>query len=359
MKLRAQYQWSSLDPSGGSDRVKGGSAGNGRRGNDEWRRFRVGVEAKVLNHFTLFSNWNIGGLDTRYKYSNGNWSRSQSEGVLDEMFISGTFKPVTFTLGKHKPAFIGEYRTSSSKIITIERSNLVNQLTAEKLYGISVKNSDSKAKFGWNVGVWLNGQHDGVWAEPGFNSADNAMVGLSLNYATSEKSRLYLDYMHSFVNEDRVSEDTTYNGPGAKDVLALTWEAKKGKLSFMAEAMAGFNVIGLDSKSAGAENVYGVVLMPSYRVTPHFEGVLRYQLAAGSNAVQGYSRYATTNSDYSSVSDLSHGIYLGVNYYVCPEHTDSMRVMAGVEYMNSHGCDAKGEKGFTGWSYSLGLRSNF
>lgn len=361
LKARMQYQWAAIDPAGGADRVKGGADGHGRRENDEWRRFRLGAEAKVLRHFTLYGNFNIGGLDTRYKMDgNGNWHHGESEETADEVYLKGDFAPVSFTIGKHKPAFIGEYRTSSAKIITLERSALVNQLTPEKLYGVSVRNSDKKAGLGWEAGLWMNGlDEDTVWLLPVWDSKESAMLGIGLSYATGKHSRLYLDYMHSFAHTD-VADATkganTYGGPGAKDVVALTWEAKKDKLSFMAEAMAGFDVInGADC----SQNVAGVTLMPSYRLTPHWEGVLRYQLSAGSNAVKEDSRYYATNSAYSGTCDLMHGFYMGVNYYVCPTEPHMMKWMAGVEYLNSHGTDAKGEKAFTGWSFSTGLRCNF
>ncbi len=356
VKLRAQYQWGSIDPNGGSSRVKGGVDGHGRRHNDEWRRFFLGMQAKVLNRFTLCAVWNLHGLDTREQYRNGSWGDGVSSGPIDEIYISGNFKPVSFTLGRHKPAFIGEYRTSSAKIITMERSALVNQLTPDELYGLSFRNSDKKDSLGWELGVWMNGQHDDHWASPAFNSGDNIMLGASLSYATGEKSRLYLDYMRSFVNTGRPQEDSEYMGPGARDILALTWEAKKDKFSLMAEAISAFNVVG---EGEGAENVYGLILIPSYRVTPHIEGVFRYQLSAGSNAVGQDSRYATTNGAFAKTCDLLHGLYFGVNYYVCPENTDTMRIMAGVEYFNAHGRDAAGEKGFSGWNYSMGVRCNF
>ncbi len=356
IKLRAQYQWGSIDPNGGGDRVKGGADGHGRRYNDEWRRVRLGAQAKVLRHFTLCTVWNIGGLDARDQYRNGRWSDGVSSGTVEELYLSGTFKPVTFTLGKHKPSFIGEYRLSSAKIVTMERSSLVNQLSPAKLYGLSFKNADKKAPLGWELGAWVNGEHEGAWVEPALNSGDNIMLGASLSHAVGEKGRLYLDYMHSCVNTGRPQADSEYAGPGARDILALTWETKKDRLNFMAEAIAGFNVIGGDE---GAENVYGLIFIPSYRVTPHVEGVFRYQLAAGSNAVGHDSRYVTTNGAFAKTSDLLHGIYIGVNYYVCPENTDTMRIMAGAEYVNSHGRASNGEKGFSGWNYSMGVRCNF
>lgn len=359
-RFRPQYQWGYTDPAGGADRVKGGAAGDGRRENDEWRRFRLGAKAKVLNRFVLFTDWDIGGLDQRYKYSNNQWQRSRGKTGVYELYVQGDFKPVTITLGKQKPAFIGEYRTSDSQILTIERSNLVNQLTAESLYGLDLRNSDKKAPFGWELGIWVNGEHDGLWKEPAFNSASNVMLAGGISYATSDNSRLYLDYMHSFRNEGReLADGISMQGPGARDVVALTWTLKHGNFNFMAEGMAGFNCVGATDKKDGAENVAGISLIPSYKLSPHWEAVFRYQLASGSNAVDAYSRYAATNSAYSSVSDMLQGFYFGVNYYVNPDKPDMMRVMLGAEYQDSAGRDAKGDKGFTGWQYGAALRANF
>lgn len=351
LKLRGQYQWGYVDPAGGDSRVKGD-----RKDNNEWRRFRLGAQAKVLNRFTLKGVWNIGGLDTRSKYADGNWDRSHSEGTLDELTISTELEPVTLTLGKHKPAYMAEYRTSSGKLLTLERSALVNQLKAEKLYGVSVANADKKADWGWNAGLWVNGQRDNTWLEPSFNSADNVTLGMSVSRATGSKGRVTLDYMHSFRNEGRSQSGTEYAGPGAVDVVALSWEGKQGNLTLLAEALAGFNVYG---GTKGAQNVFGLTIMPSYRFTPHWEGVLRYQLASGSNAVKADSRYYSTNSTYSGTSDLLQGVYLGANYYVCPENPHMLKLMLGAEYLNSEGRDAKGNKGFTGWQLSSAVRFDF
>lgn len=351
LKLRGQYQWGYLDPAGGDDRVKGN-----RNDNNEWRRFRLGAQAKVLNQFTLKGVWNVGGLDARNKFSDGEWDRSHTEGTLDELTLSTTLKPVTLTVGKHKPAYMAEYRTSSAKILTMERSVLVNQLKAEKLYGISVANADKKAEWGWNAGLWVNGQRDNAWLEPSFNSEESVTLGMSVSRATGKNGRLQLDYMHSFHKDGETNSDSEYAGPGAQDVFALSWEGKQDKWSFLAEAQAGLNVYG---GASGAENVFGLVLMPSYRFTPNWEGVVRYQLASGSNAVKGDSRYYTTNSTYSGTSDLLQGLYMGANYYVCPENPHMLKLMLGAEYLNSEGKDAKGKKGFTGWQLSSAVRFDF
>ena len=49
------------------------------------------------------------------------------------------------------------------------------------------------------------------------------MIGGSISYATGSDSRLYLDYMHSFVDWKKIHHsELSYEGCGARDILALT-----------------------------------------------------------------------------------------------------------------------------------------
>ncbi len=355
VSFRAQWQMNWLDPSN-DDRLKGDEGYN-----SEFRRFRLGANAKIFKNFKVKAVWNIGGLQDVAKYSNGDWNAGETSNSLDELCITGTFKPVSFTVGKHKADYLAEYATSSSKINTIERSGITNQLSADKQWGISIKNSDKKAKYGWQAGVWANGGLDNEWANPDWNSEASYMIGARVSMATGDMGRLTLGYMHSFAEVDasgaaKTTSKVGYEGPGAKDVISLSWQGKKDKVTLLADAIAGFNVIDGDE---GAENVFGLVVIPTYRFSPHFEGVFRYQLSAGSNAAKCYKNYYTENSTYSSTADLLQGFYMGMNYYVDPKNTDHMRVMVGAEYLNSHGTNSKGQKGYTGWSFSTAFRVNF
>ncbi len=361
LAFRAQWQMNWLDPSGGDDRLMGGTDGRPESYNSEFRRFRVGAKAKVFNHFKVESVWNVGGLQGASKYANNDWDAGQTTGQLDTFSITGTFDPVAIQVGKFKADYTAEYATSSSKINTIERSFITNQLAADKLYGISIKNSDKKDKFGWQLGAWSNAARDNHWASPDLNDDSSYMVGAKLSMATGDMGRLTLGYMHSFADIDASGDavtgtDVDYNGPGAQDVVTLSWQGKTDKMTFLADAIAGFNVIGADE---GAENVFGVVLLPTYRISPHFEAVFRYQLSAGSNAAKTYKRYYDYNSTYETYADLIQGFYFGMNYYVDPKNVDHMRVMVGAEYINSHGTDSAGDKAYTGWAFSTAFRVNF
>ncbi len=361
--FRAQYQWNWLDPSGGDDRLVGGADGRPENFNSEFRRLRLGAKATVFNHFKVEGIWNLGGAQKAAEYEAGDWDAGQTSNSVDSLSITGKFKPVSFTLGKFKAAYTAEYRTSSSKINTIERSFITNQLTAGKLYGVSIFNSDKKAKYGWQLGAWVNGANENEWESPKFDNDSSWMVGARLHMATGLKGRLSLDYMHSFaeIEEGKDTVDTgnkvSYEGPGAVDVVSLSWQGEYEKMTFLVDAIAGFNVI--ETKQDDSQNVFGLVVLPTYRINDHFEAIFRYQLSAGSNACKTYKRYYDYNSTYTTYADLIQGFYFGMNYYVDPENEDHMRIMAGAEYINSHGTNEKDEKAYTGWAFTTAVRINF
>lgn len=350
--FRAQYQWGSVAPSGDGNQI------NERRSNNEFRRLRMGAKATVFEDYKVKAVFDIGGANGTIK----DGERTRTSAALNSFEVSRKIGDYGIEIGKIKPAYTGEYRTSSSKIKTIERSAIVNQLTADKTWGLSVESKDKKSMINWQTGVWLQGLHeDHIWTEPGFSSDTSAMWGASLTIKTGDSSKLYVDYMHSFAkteDSEPIEPDCiSYCGPGAKDVLGLSYEYKKDKVYFMGELIGGFNVT---SDKKGAENVFGLVLLPTYKFNDHFEGVFRYQLSAGSNAAKIYKRYYTTNTDASSYSDLMQAFYLGVNYYICPDKPDMMKIMTGIEYVDSHGVAKEGgDKGYTGWQFSTALRVNF
>ncbi|MFR4416354.1 MAG: porin [Akkermansia sp.] len=264
VSLRMQYGLDWIDPNG-EGRVMGEKEGNGRRFNDEWRRFRAGFNMKFLNNFKINNVWNIGGMDglESYNAKTNTWDTSDLTYSLYELNLEYKGDPITYAIGKIKPRITGEYRTSSSAILTIERSMLVNQLRPETNYGFQVNNSDKKDKLGWAAGVWLNGNGGtgtGTFnnrIEPAFNSRDNCFITGTLSYDTSNdvfRCRGWIMPITSPTGATthktrrmKSSPATALNpntghrrqGRGGAD-LGRLWD-----FSLMTEVMAGFNVIGM------------------------------------------------------------------------------------------------------------------
>lgn len=363
LSLRMQYQAGWTKPNG--EHSQGGGHDDG------FRRFRMGANAKMLNgKLKLVNVWDIGGVVSgRAKSSDGTWHHVDTKAHLYELNGTYTAKPVDISVGKMKPAITSEYKTSSSAIITVERSVLVNQLRPETNWGIQFKNSDKKDKIGWLFGTYLNAEGGGKRGdELEFNSEDNAFVMGSLSYDTSgvitKKGRVWLDYIHNFtdyIGDEKYpayGNERAYKGPGARDIAALSWDMEQNRFSMVTELMAGFSIA--NAPTSEAKNLYGLVLMPSYKFSPNWEGVFRYQYATGKDAIKVEKRYATTTTTSTKYADSLHAFYLGLNYYIDSKNPNMAKIMAGIEYSNYKNDKGHDQKyAFTGLTYYLSFRTNF
>lgn len=377
--LRMQYQVGWVDPNGDAVGTQAGGY------QDEFRRFRLGANAKMFNgKLKLATVWNVGGVPGRRKNmaSAGmpqDWANGDNAASLYELYAEYTTNLVLISFGCLKPAFTSEYRTSSSAILTVERSVLVNQLRSETNYGIWFKNPGKDDKLGWNIGTFLNGMDGGTrMDEPEFSSQYGCFLMTGVNYDTSgfitKKGRIWLDYVHNFsdaVDEKLPSQSrtwgSTYRGVGAEDILALSWDMSEGPWSFVTEILGGMNVNkNTTSRPANTtQNVWGVVFMPSYKFNPNWEAVFRYQYANGTDAIKTEGRYiaggstgATRNA--ASLCDQLNAFYIGVNYYICESNPNMMKVMLGAEYSNyDNDRGVRSSTAFNGWSYYLAFRTNF
>ena len=104
VSLRMQYGMDWIDPNG-EGRVMGEKEGNGRRFNDEWRRFRAGFNMKFLKNFKFNNVWNIGGMDglESYNASENRWDTSDLTYSLYELNLEYKGGPITYAIGKIKP----------------------------------------------------------------------------------------------------------------------------------------------------------------------------------------------------------------------------------------------------------------
>ncbi len=94
------------------------------------------------------------------------------------------------------------------------------------------------------------------------------------------------------------------------------------------ELMSGFRVVG----TSLGENVYGLAVLPSYRFSPHLEGVFRYQLSHGRDAVKMYARYVPAVTTYPKWVSTMNSFLLRPELLFFPEDPDMLKLMAGGIY---------------------------
>jgi phosphate-selective porin OprO/OprP len=319
LKLIGRYQWQYADL----------NSNQGDWSDSESRRVRLGTEAKVFG-----GDWKLKGE------ININDDFSPFYKSLEEAYIKyqGT-DALNVTIGKQKSAWSYEQSTSSRKILTFERSLLVNQLSPKKTTGISASGSIEN----WN---YVFGIYNGNINEE-FGDLDNSgeFALASIGYDYSEKSNFdkaawRLDWLHN-------KDETNNAAKPYKNSISLNHSLTKGAIT-----------LNTDLIHAGgySNDAYGFVLLPTYDISDKLQLVARYTYASsdgdGLRAQKRYERKASlTDGGY---GEDYQSYYLGLNYYI---NDHKLKLMTGIEYADMNGGSDGGE--YSGWTLFSGLRIYF
>jgi phosphate-selective porin OprO/OprP len=294
-----------------------------------WRRFRFGFTS------ALFRDWTV--------RVEGNFDLNESlgdsyENLTDAYIGWSPSKELSLKLLKQSAGFTLDGATSSTKLLSMQRNNLTNNLwfTEEYFTGF-----DARGEIGRN---WT--YRAGV-----FSSDDSPELSrfeasyftlLSLGHRITgvpqlERGLIRIDYVYN-------DEHTKAGTRDFSQVLSLvsTWEAEHWGVRTDLSAGKGY---------ATQSDVWGVVLMPSYRFDSRLQAVLRYTFisSAQGNGVR-LTRYADR---------IVHGrgneydeIYMGVNVYF---YGHKLKWQTGLEYATM--ADEANDGGeYRGWGLSTGLR---
>ncbi len=124
LTLIGQYQTAAVSPNG-SNRFCPDSGGH----NSEWRRAYLGADILLGDGSWRLSNLtNVGDLEGRHREVRGEWTGSHTEWSLYELYLEKTLPGVKLRAGKLTPHLTSEYCLPSSRIKTVERSAICNEL---------------------------------------------------------------------------------------------------------------------------------------------------------------------------------------------------------------------------------------
>ena len=307
------------------------------QGSDEdydTRRLWIGADTTFLNKFRVKADAVLDGNDFDPVYQH-----------LYEAYASYLHSDaLTISFGRREPYFTHEF-TSSKYSVTFERSLLVNQIHPENLAGLWVNGKLGDSGFGYDMAVYSGDLDDELG---GFDAGYAYNLDLSYDFAKStsaDKSLLRLGYLANDGGE-RNTATRPYD-----HAFSLSHHGEWGKFGFRSDLLFA---TGLEETS----DVWGVVLMPTYRITDKLEGVFRYQWANsddenGINLQKRYERAAPNPA--STFGDEYHAFYTGLNYYI---YDHKLKLMTGVEYSTM--VDSANDGGeFNGWTGFAGLRMYF
>lgn len=357
--FRAQYQMAAMTANQGTYEGSDGFT-------DGWRRFRLGGNMTVFKKFKIANVWNVGGVPVTGQYRNGAWDHHRlASGNLYEAYVEyngeSDFK---LSVGKSLPLFMAENRKSSAKYDLPEMSVLETALAMGSSFGVWAQQETSERSWNWNLGLWSNTEKPrrGEWGTwDGVNLMGR--VSRKVDDLLLKEGRLHLDWVHNFTPSDEMSlksREDKYVGSNAEDIFAFYYVGKEGPWELSMEAIYGLKPASYkqSGKVVSPEDVYGITIMPMYMISPHVQGVVRYQWAAGDQGVKLPGNYTTTLVPTGgSYVDRYQALALGFNFFIYSAVPDRLRVSTMVEYGNSH--RKQGTGGFTGWTFLAGVYTNF
>ena len=297
--------------------------------NEGWenRRERLGLEGTFFRDLEFFSSFN---LNTQA----GDFFRS-----VDEIYLK--WKPsaaLNLSVGCIKPAITPEYRTADRYMITAERSQLVLQVAPTELWGAGI--SGKVKSFLYDLGVYSAAgdvEHYGLPVDRG-----GVAVFVSGGYDFGEKGTVRADYLYQDGNAENNFVKPFHN------VFSVSYEGTylDSKLGLTT------NVIYGEGQGQGLGDVWGLIVMPSYFVTPKVQVVARYGWSGGDgdDALLLPLRYDRTAPDLVSprVNDYQ-SIYAGVNYYLSGQH---LKFMTGIEYATA----TRNPADYESWTITTSVR---
>lgn len=242
-------------------------------------------------------------------------------------------------VGKQSVPFTQEGATSSKELLTIDRSNLANNIwfTQEYMPGVSL--SGRMAPWSYRAGVYSSGAMNRELGK--FNGDQFALFAVGYDFAKK---------MH--VTEATLTGNYLYQHPDINNTFTKRWE-HVGSVHFKLE-QPQWGVRGDVSRTAGylgQSNVVGVMAMPSYNFTKKLQAIARFTLL-NSDADNGLVLNTYENRVVTGRGDQYRETYLGLNYFI---YGHRLKVQTGVQFEEMK--DAANDGGaFSGTSWTTGLR---
>jgi phosphate-selective porin OprO/OprP len=314
---RFQYEFAAVDADQGT--------------HHEWnvRRVRLGVKSVLFRQFTVHveAGFNPQERDPFYK---------RLTDAYVEWEASDDF---ALKVGKQGVAFTTDGSTSSKELLTIDRSNLANNMwfPDEYIPGISV--SGGRSKWVYHLGLYTGG---GVNAY--FGEFDGSAFGLlSLGYDFSEA----LGVEDALLRGNYVYQDPDPNNMFTRQlqhIASVNFDFEADPWGFRLDFSAASGYLG-------QSDLWGVMTMPFFNLKSRWQIVARhtYLRSRDANGVR-LARYENQVTD--GRGDRYNEFYAGVNYYV---YGHKLKLQSGVQYADMNDSAADGGA-YSGVAWTTGLR---
>jgi len=314
---RFQYEYATLEA--------------GQRSHHEWnvRRLRLGAKSKLLHSLTLHGEVELNPQERdpfylRFTDAYLMWSRTER---------------LELTFGKQGVPFTMDGATSSKELLTIDRSNLSNNMWFPQEYIPGVSAAGRLSDWVYYAGVHSGGAANREYGE--FNGSVFTLAVVGYDFARSLG-----------VKEALLAANYVYQNPDPRNTFTRQLQHMTSvNFKFDAGKWGARTDVSIGSGYLGQSDLWGVTAMPFYNVTSKLQLVGRYTFleSDGPNGV----RLATYESRVDSGrGDRYNELYLGANYFF---YGHKLKLQSGLQFadMNDRANDGGA---YSGVSWTSGLR---
>ena len=297
----------------------------------EWniRRMRLGAKSKLFRTLTLHGEVEFNPQEAEPFYVR-----------ITDMYLEwAKSEKLELTVGKQGAPFTMDGSTSSKDLLTIDRSNLANNMWFPQEYFPGVAASGEVSGWQYHSAVYSAGEMNREFGE--FNGsvftlfsigrdvadalgAKEALLRANYVYQNPHPSNTFTRQLHHMVSVNFKFEDDNW---GARTDVS---------------AAAGY---------LGQSDLWGLMVMPFYNVTPRFQIVAR-ETHLKSSDPNGVRLATYENTVVPGRGDRFQEIYLGANYYF---YGHKLKLQSGAQFGDMD--DRANDGGtYNGFSWVTGLR---
>lgn len=301
------------------------------------RRTRIGFEAKILGEFTLHSEVDLNLQDPDPMYNK----------LTDAYLKWSPSKAFNLIIGKQGAKFTLDGATSSTALITMDRSQIANNFWFPEEYIPGVSATGEVGKWIYNVGYFTSGSASPEFGD--FNAGSFGLVSLGYNLAETlgvDKAVLRGDFVYQ--DEDpgnRVGEPNPFTR-NHEMVGSINFQMEEGRFSLATDASVTKGYLG-------QPDLFGLQFMPAVYLNEAktVQAVFRYTYinSDGDNGIR-FARYE--NRLESGRGDEYNEFYAGLNWYL---YGHKLKFQTGVQYTTMDD-NANDGGDYDGWGVTTGIR---
>jgi phosphate-selective porin OprO/OprP len=298
---------------------------------DEWntRRLRIGPRVTLFRTFTVSAEAELNPQEIDPLYLR-----------LTDVYVQWSRNPrLAVTVGKQGMPFTMDGATSSKELLTIDRSNLANNIWFPQEYLPGASISGRAAPWNYRVGVYSAGEANKEFGKFDGGVATLAVVGYDFAKRLDVKEALLsANYVHQ--SPDR---DNTFTRP-LEHTLSINLKLEAARWGLRTDLSTAHGYLGQPGLRA-------LTAMPYYNATDKLQVITRYTLI-DSDAPNGILLATYENRVVRGRGDKYNELYLGANYFF---YGHKLKLQSGVQIADMRD-DAKDGGAYSGVSWVTGLR---